>query len=484
MQSRDHEADPTVSSNSVPVETGQVQSASLSRDPTTPSSVLQRQSSRDALQSSSLPALWDGLFPLSDAGRPRGGSLVLPRLRGDGGTDQLNHLVQPNTGNHGNTEDTCSSGTFSSDDSLGRAGQLDLEDTPSDFTEEEEEEGGVAEEVRLRTVGQENEQQQNSGRPALLDGESAYDIRGMGSGGEGQSEPNRVGRDGDGVDDNSTSLTISQSSSRSDLLLEDNSLIVNTDPPSLMNEVLQMSHLDATLMQSLLDRESLTRPPIVAGQEESEGAPKGLASDPTPSVSGSTSTQEPPPNSLPSASTIRSSFLSAGKLLLTEHQRPVVLGEKDGEEVVPKDGGDTPPGDGGEMLPKSKGKWPMKYKSADDLTSAGRSSLPKLTSEGYFSDTVSPQASRELLNNTNGQDKDVVRRMKMDLQSSSTTIPEASDVVAQLALMHPTPADRCSTTSSCSSSMVEQSSDGSIEFSASQPSNPFGAGELEDVSLY
>lgn len=182
----------------------------------------------------------------------------------------------------------------------------------------------------------------------------------------------------------------------------------------------------------MMDRDNMARsirPPIMAGQEGVEGGQTAVPPQPSSdsvsvSSAGKGSPHEDSPVVLPSASTARSSFLSGGSLVHSGHQRPVALGEKEGEW-------------GGMPQPR----------------------VAKVVSEGYFS---APEGSHEVMTIPPAplrpdpalmQDRQQEDGPQHPSSSSSSLsppavagdplavslgLPEAQNVLEQLAQLHPT----------------------------------------------
>ena len=207
----------------------------------------------------------------------------------------------------------------------------------------------------------------------------------------------------------------------------------------------------------MLERESVLRPPIVAGQDVSETRTVGPALQvggaPDINTSQTPLEGETVPVTLPSASSARSCFLSGGSLIHSDHKRPVVLGEKEGEQTsthVP---------------------------------------LVKSASEGYFSTPVTPKESQELIAKLNSEPRTredhqqpLLERKnggdeeKNDFQLTSLSLPEAENVIEQLASLYPPGAKGLEGRDSASSTVSDLSSEESLDFGVSQAFNPFDGG--------
>ena len=223
-------------------------------------------------------------------------------------------------------------------------------------------------------------------------------------------------------------------------------------------------------LQSLMDRDSLARsirPPIMAGQEGVEGGqtivPPLPSADPASvSSAGTGSPREDPPVVLPSASTARSSFLSGGSLVHSGHQRPVAVGEKEGEF------GGTPP-QPGVAKAASEGYFSAAEGSHEVMTvpPLPLGLDPALTQESQLEEGPRHSSSSSMS----------PPPMAGDVLTVSSGLPEAQNVLEQLAQLHPSWGEEGRESSE---SMSAISSEGSLNFEDTQQPrfNPFDSGAV------
>lgn len=374
-------------------------------------------------------------------------------------------------------------------------------------------------EERLGTEGQEGEPEVVAQQPVLEgDGEGSESGGGgsspsCGDGREGSEEPpRRTGGAGDGVDDLSelgqggwvplAALDTSYCCLRTrhwvswccsvycvvpvyappavplpsvgapedTLATSESSFLGSVDPPSMMEDTPRWSLFEPSQLQPMMDRDSMARsirPPIMAGQEGVEG---GQAVPPQPnsaSVSSAAkgSPHEDSPVVLPSASTARSSFLSRGSLVHSDHQRPVALGEKEGEW----DGAPQP----GVAKVASEGYFSAPEGSHDMMTMppVPLGLDPALTRESQLED--GPRHSSSSSSSISVSPPTVAG----DPSTVSLGLPEAQNVLEQLAQLHPT-GGREGRESSDTLSAI--SSEGSVNFEDTQQPhfNPFDSGTV------